>query len=490
MHALTYQRPAYYVLQGWLWAAFGFHESLGRGLALAFAVLLAWSLARIARGLVPDAGPARAAALLPLVVPEFAMNCASGTTDVPAAALVAATAAVLVWEGRGVLRLPLLVALSAAAALTKPTAILSLAGLAAASVLVKPASDSRRRPLAPGAAAILAGLGLAGCYFAWLAARLGTDVKTIVVGALEGYYAELAAGARGSALFLPSWLGPAAGPLLAAALVAIFLGTGGRRAAGLAIPFGVSAAFVFAAWLFSPARPSDPGGRPTLISLATLALAAGALVGVRAAPPPRAPALFLAVWATPPLLTWIVSLGYDRRLLSPAWPPLLLLAWLALAPAVVAIRERRGRLLAIAAGTLVAAVSLRQLDGISFESARCLARSALGSVVDRRECLVPGFERERRAVESVRLQSGRSAIISNDGRLRFFFPGDVAQLYPASCAELSGYGTFALLTSPSALEYMASRGIPSTPEAWSACEAPRLRLAFRDSTVAVFEISP
>ena len=50
--AVDYHRPFFYVLQV-LWRIFGFHQALGRGLSLAFAVLLAVAVGFIAWRSVP-----------------------------------------------------------------------------------------------------------------------------------------------------------------------------------------------------------------------------------------------------------------------------------------------------------------------------------------------------------------------------------------------------------------------------------------------------
>ena len=50
-------RPLFYVLQGWLWAAFGFHQALGRVLSLIFSVVLLGAIAWLARTVDADAAP-------------------------------------------------------------------------------------------------------------------------------------------------------------------------------------------------------------------------------------------------------------------------------------------------------------------------------------------------------------------------------------------------------------------------------------------------
>ena len=372
--ALMYQRPVFYVLQGWLWAAFGFHEFLGRGLALAFAALLACSLARIARALDPGSPAVRFAWLLPFAIPDFLGSCAAGTTDVPAAAFVAATAARLLAPGQARLRAPMLVLLSFCAALTKPTAIPALLGLAVAAFLFWPVElpPSRLRRLAP----IILGLLFAGGYFAWLAGRLGSSVRSVLVGELEGYYSTIAAEARWPALVQPTWLGPAAGALLLAATLWLALALRPRRPP-VPVSLCLAAAAVLVA-LPAAARWARSGGaRPAsaLVTLAVLALVTAAARDASPTPPERRRTLFLAAWALPPFGVWIAALAYDSRLLSPAWPPLLLLIWTATSAHAAGLSGSRWRWPALLAALGVVGLAARQLDGLDARSAACAARS-------------------------------------------------------------------------------------------------------------------
>src|SRR5690242_8843910 len=134
--AQEYGRPLYYVLQGWVWGAFGFHEPLGRALSGLFSLLLlgslAWLLHRRAWG-----GLAAALGALALVsMPVYAAQAVSGLTDIPVAALVALAGA-LVWGRRpGAGGAVAVVVAAALAMLAKPSALLALVGLALAQLLV------------------------------------------------------------------------------------------------------------------------------------------------------------------------------------------------------------------------------------------------------------------------------------------------------------------------------------------------------------------
>ena len=94
---MDYQRPLFYFLQGTLWSIFGFHQWLGRLLSLAFSIVLiaavAWTAAKTVR--VERRLAAAVAAIVVVLIGAFATHVVSGLSDVPAAALVALTAAVL-----------------------------------------------------------------------------------------------------------------------------------------------------------------------------------------------------------------------------------------------------------------------------------------------------------------------------------------------------------------------------------------------------------
>ena len=107
-----------------------------------------------------------------------------------------------------------------------------------------------------------------------------------------------------------------------------------------------------------------------------------------------------------------------------------------------------------------------------------------------RECLVPGLGWEVNAVTDVTRASGRDSVISNDGRLRFFFPGRVNQSYARSCGSVAGYGAFVLVTDASSRSYMATKGIPADPAVWASRRAPSLTLAARRGDVSVFAVGP
>ena len=54
IYAADYQRPVFYWLQGTIWRLFGFHQSLGRLLSLAFSLVLVVAVAAIASRTAPQ----------------------------------------------------------------------------------------------------------------------------------------------------------------------------------------------------------------------------------------------------------------------------------------------------------------------------------------------------------------------------------------------------------------------------------------------------
>ena len=161
--AVDYHRPFFYVLQGTLWRIFGFHQALGRGLSLAFAVLLAVAVGFIAWRSVPRRYGELAAGVtvaILITLTWFERYLVSGLTDIPIAAMIALTAAILYVRCLGRARLPLLGLAACLAVLTKPSALVALAGLGAAALL-GPRAGLRRRVPAVVALAAGATVGLA-----------------------------------------------------------------------------------------------------------------------------------------------------------------------------------------------------------------------------------------------------------------------------------------------------------------------------------------
>ena len=95
--AMEYQRPVFFVLQGIVWRLFGYHMYLGRLTSFSFALLLIGTIAWLAAGVARPYRwlAATLAIVVLLTVTPFERYVSAGMTDVPVAAMVALTAAVL-----------------------------------------------------------------------------------------------------------------------------------------------------------------------------------------------------------------------------------------------------------------------------------------------------------------------------------------------------------------------------------------------------------
>ena len=156
--SVAYHRPLFYIGQGLLWLVFGYHEWIGRLFSLLFSLILAGSVWLIARHVSRREIVAGAAAVAVLAMsPIHAEFVAGGLTDIPAGAMVAATA-VVAWVYSGRWRPLLLVVVAALAVMAKPTALTPLLGLLLAT-LIGPRADLRRRAYET-ALPLTAGVGL------------------------------------------------------------------------------------------------------------------------------------------------------------------------------------------------------------------------------------------------------------------------------------------------------------------------------------------
>jgi hypothetical protein len=152
----------------------------------------------------------------------------------------------------------------------------------------------------------------------------------------------------------------------------------------------------------------------------------------------------LLLWALPPTAVWLVAGGYDARLLSPAWPPLLLLAATGLSVALAGLTRKAVVLgaLPLALVFVLALQNFYSLDGLNsfgWRDLRALGTRAFDPNVTQSivlSDLIPGLDGVRSAVS----KNGR--IFTNDGRLSFYFPGRVTQYCPSGCGSLEGYSVF------------------------------------------------
>src|SRR5688572_12582277 len=161
-------------------------------------------------------------------------------TDVPVAAMVAATGAAAWAERIGKRRLALVVLLAAATVLAKPTGLLALAGLAAALLVL-----AGRRSLRP-LAALGAGVGLPLLFASWQAARIDDGILDFLTAGNDEFWRERGAAARWDALARAEWMGAGLRLLVLYALAHALARVAGARprvalgvAAGVAIGWSV-----------------------------------------------------------------------------------------------------------------------------------------------------------------------------------------------------------------------------------------------------------
>jgi len=490
-----YGRPLYYVLQGWLWGIFGFHEPLGRILSGLFSLLLlgsvAWLLSRRDWGSLAAA----LAALALVSMPVYAAQVVSGLTDIPVAALVALAGA-LVWARRpGVGGAVAVGVASALAMLAKPSALLALAGLALAQLLV---NESWRSKLLYRVAPVVAGVGLGLVYDAVQAGYVHQGLRTFLqAGVNTAYYRSLAEASRRYALLDGAWFGDG---LRVAAFFAVAYSV--LRLVGVrhrvSVLAGVPAALLFSwlgPWLAAHGSDTTVGSLHSagaaVAALGTAAFLAAGMSGFQNAVATRRELLRLAIWATPTAVAWLVYGAYDFRLLAPAWPPLLSLIVLAALPAATAF-ARRGALVAavpVALFAIVVAENAYNLDGLGKPGWSELRRT--DDWLDRdqtRAIVMPGFAGAL-AVVRRQMRPGDD-LVSPEGAFRFFYPGHVEQSYPNACGFLHRFRVFVLTTDEGTKSYMRDfLHVSPEPSFWASCAEPHLtQLTDGSKGYAVFRV--
>src|SRR5262249_55894867 len=151
----------------------------------------------------------------------------------------------------------------------------------------------------------------------------------------------------------------------------------------------------------------------------------------------------------PSLVVWMVYAVYDSRLLSPAWPPLLLLIARALLPAFVGARGLHRWAAAVPAASLLllALLATEQLNGFGSAGWRAF-QSGFGNAAAMQSLAFGGdFSTE---LETLRQQVRPSdTIVTVDGRLPFVYPGQIKTSAPQTCSALKATGAtlFVLLES-------------------------------------------
>jgi hypothetical protein len=503
----TYHRPLFYVVQGWIWRLLGYHEAYGRGLGLAFTALLFLAVWRLSQKICPDPSglaPYVGASIL-VAIPGVAAGICNGMTDVPVAAMVGCAGAVL-WTGAdGELMAPLVALVSGLAVLVKPSALVGLIGLALAGLLGRRVGLGRR--ITAGCVPLLAGAAVALIYDAVEAHRLHMTLTSFLTAGTTGYYEKLSAAARLRALWDWTWLGPGLRfPLTLSLLYAALriVGVSNRAALGVATVVAIvpAGAGLWTSWTGSP-EPGLIGSARAAVNvvflICSIALATCCLIASRAdgsgdrddGSASRLDLARLMVWIAPGLLSWFWYAAYDERLMSVVWAPMAVLACSTIAPVVVDGLQRR-RWPGIASASIVlllAASDLARIDGLGATWAAVGRTATRGQFQghDFRRAVVPDLVD---VVDTLAKRlSPSDALISPEGRLRFFFPGHVAQGYPRGCQDLRGYDYFVLTRGASMEALFASEaGVSATIAYWSNCRSPSLNLVSETSAYAIFRI--
>jgi hypothetical protein len=492
-----YHRPLFYVLQGFVWWVFGFHPALGRLLSLAFSVTLLAGVATLAACTtrVNRRLAASLAVVLVLLIAPFERYSSAGLSDIPVAAMLALTGALLVVPRLGRARLPLLGVAAALSVLAKPSALPSLLGLGLA-VLLGPRADLRRRTYAVGALVVGTGIGLVYdlTQASYTHARLGSFLTT----GTDGFYANLAAQARHDALLSVRWFGPTLHALLVFALSYALLRLLLAHRAAVAAAFPITLVW---AWL-GPHLAGDTGvitpalGASNLVEqLAILLILASLLLGVQAPTGAVAGRLQLVralVWIAPSFVAWALRAVYDVRLLSPAWPPLILLMVWATFPALAGAQARRAWLLLVPSVALVVlcAYAVNNINGLGRSGWRQLNSAGISGLTDprlmRNVAFGGDFDAELTALEPQVSASDR--ILTFDQRIRYFYLDQVDFAAPLSCDQLQGRRLFVLLEDNELQQQYGNRAQSSF---WEACPNAKLtKVAENPGAFAIFVNGP
>jgi hypothetical protein len=476
-------RPLFYVAQGLAWRWIDDGEWVGRWLSLLFAAVLVVALAWVAGRLCADRVAATVvrplAASVALASSVIAVYLVSGLSDLPVAAGAALTAAALLARPRRVAGPACIAAAAAATVLAKPSGIVALAGVAAAGAVLL---QEERGRLARGLAAVGAGVVAGLAYNVVQAHRLGISLADELSTGNDRYWLDRAAAARVDAVLRAEWLG--AGARLAV-LAGIALAVARAAGAGPRLGVGIAGPFAVAASLLGPTAagdglpyPLDGGGALAVsawIVLAAALLAAPLLDPVD--PLSRRAHLALLAWLVPGSAAWLAFRSDEVRLLSPAWPPLVLVAAAALGAAALTLaRVRPWLVLAPAAAlTLAVAANVSSIDGLGSPGWRELADAGPSAWTDRAAMENFAYGPFGDELALVRRTAGPSgSIVSSDARLPYFFPGRSRVRYPVSCADLAGADAFVLLLGDESVAFMERAGGTADPLAWEQCAAPHL----------------
>jgi 4-amino-4-deoxy-L-arabinose transferase-like glycosyltransferase len=490
-----YGRPLFYVLQGWIWGIFGFNETYGRVLSGLFSFLLLAALIWLVRDREWGRLAAVLAALALISTPVFAQQVISGLTDIPVAALVALTGA-LIWgrRPRAAQAIPAGVA-ATLAMLAKPSAFLALIGLALAQLLV---DESWRARALYRVVPIAAGIGAGLVYDTVQANYVGVGLQSFMqAGVNSDYYRALADESRRFAVLDGSWFGDGLRVAAFYALAYLVLRVAGLRQR-LCVAVGVPVALLLSwlgPWLAFHESRADVGSLHSTgaaaAAVGTALFLAGGLVAFDSAVPTRRELLRFAIWALPTAVAWAIYGAYDFRLLLPDWPPLLALIVLAALPSATGF-ARRGAIALAAPVVLFAVVvadNVYNLDALGHSGWDQLRRTH--DWLDRtqtRAIVLPALTHALVVVD--RQMHPGDDLVSPEGAFRFFYPGHVEQSYPNACEFLHRFRVFVLTTDEGTQRYMRDfLHVSPEPSYWASCKFPHLtQLTDGADGYAVFRI--
>jgi hypothetical protein len=493
-------RPLFYVAQGLLWRGIGYHEAAGRLLSLSFAVLLAvciWILAGrltcdpLARRLV------RAFALTVLLASALvAQLSAAGLTDIPVAAAAGLTA-VFITARLGRARIPFVTAAAAATVLAKPSGLLSLAGLGLATALFL-WDGRRRKDAALGLLGIALGILIAFGYDLYEARRLGEGLSDFLsAGANWEYWRIRAASTRVPSLLRAAWLGEAVSILVVHGVVfGIARAVGVRLRLSLMLAGLTAVVWSLAGPVLADGELPRPFRDPPSVLLLAYAVLAAALVAApflapREDPVSRRTYAALLLWAAPGFLSIAALRSDEPRLMSPAWPAIFLLAAASLTVVMLTLIRRSAFVgsAAVAAAGLLALTNLAAIDSLDRRGWHGLLELGPDNW-DRAsvETFAWGPLHEEVTLVRRNVRPGER-IVSEDGRLRYVFPGQVQIAFPRDCSELDGARAFVLLLDDPAQFVIRATGGTPDPRVWERCTSPPLeRIGARAGSYVVFRV--
>jgi hypothetical protein len=490
-------RPLFYVLQGSLWHLIGYSDTSGRLLCGFFAAVLVASLAWIATGRVVSRVTAALVVLFLLAAPVFANQVVSSLTDVVVASLLALTAACITRLAPVGWRLAAAPIAALLAVLAKPSALLALIGIGASQLLATGSVRERLlRRVVPLTAGTLAGF----TYYVVQAERTGQSLHSFLSAGVTGpYYAHLAAATRRGALLQFAWFGPLLGTVLLFTLLYTVVRLAGapHRPAVLLLAPSTAVLAWFLPWIGGREQTLAVGVFANASSAVSWAVSVAAITAAAWTPEPFVPtrrelAVF-ALWAIIPLIGWAAYATYDPRLLSPAWPGLLMLMAVSTTPALGAL-TRASAVALVPVGALMVAVALNayNIDGLGHAGWDQWRRTPSGERFDKQQTRAIVLPAVTEALALVRPLLGvHGRLLTPEGSFKFYFPGRVDQTFPTSCSQLSPYRALVLTTDQGSRTYMQDfLHVSDDPSFWATCKQPHVRqLSSGTNGLAVFAVT-